>query len=787
MRPLALVIFFLSGFAALVYQVIWQRLLVVFSGADVYSATIVVVAFMIGLGCGSLAGGYLADRLTRTTGLVLFAGAELGIGLFGAQSKVVLYDGLYQRFGHYAADPAVMAGLLVCTLLLPTVLMGISLPLLGRALTRSIDEAAGALGWLYACNTLGAALGALCTIWWFVPRYGLEGGLLVAAGINFVCVAAALPLLAILRLVRSPMSRARVEVPRSPVEPTASVDRPPPFSFRLWVALYALSGFLALSFEIAWFRLLGVMLKSTAFTFGTLLAQYLFWLGAGSMLGSVLALRVRRSALGFLAAQAAASLCAAFSLIFVLSRIERAPSLGWVRDYLGGYEPMEPSEPASDIRSFLNAVIWDEPRLEMLPFQFLWLYFVLPALLIGPATMLMGLSFPLLQRVVQTDLAYLGRRVGMLLVANIIGSAIGAVLTGWLLLTWLGTSGTVRFLVGLSAVFPLLAVTVAGSSPRSRYVGYAVTVAASALIVATLPNAGELWARLHGTTRQAITFGEDGSGLSLLKARGTNPGDGVDVYVNGLGQSRIPYGGNTQTLLGALPAMIHPHPREALVIGLGSGNTLAALAGRRELRRITSIEIIRPLLPTLRSSASLLAYPGLDAILEDPRIEHVFGDGRFFVKHSNRRFDIIEADALREGSAYSGTLYSVEYFELMRGHLAPGGLTVTWVPTDRVERTFLKVFPHVVRFDDVLVGSNEPIQVDQRAIQERLDDPATARHYARLGVDIAGLLRPVVGHGRSPSWLGQDLADVNTDLHPRDEFSVPAMFDLSMLRPEGSR
>ena len=346
------------------------------------------------------------------------------------------------------------------------------------------------------------------------------------------------------------------------------MDRPPPFSFRLWVALYALSGFLALSFEIAWFRLLGVMLKSTAFTFGTLLAQYLFWLGAGSMLGSVLALRVRRSALGFLAAQAAASLCAAFSLIFVLSRIERAPSLGWVRDYLGGYEPMKPSEPASDIRSFLNAVIWDEPRLEMLPFQFLWLYFVLPALLIGPATMLMGLSFPLLQRVVQTDLAYLGRRVGVLLVANIIDSAIGAVLTGWLLLTWLGTSGTLRFLVGLSAVFPLLAVTVAGSSPRSRYVGYAVTVAASALIVATLPNAGELWARLHGTTRQAITFGEDGSGLSLLKARGTNLGDGVDVYVNGLGQSRIPYGGSTQTLLGALPAMIHPHPREALVIGL---------------------------------------------------------------------------------------------------------------------------------------------------------------------------------------------------------------------------
>ena len=314
-----------------------------------------------------------------------------------------------------------------------------------------------------------------------------------------------------------------------------------------------------------------------------------------------------------------------------------------------------------------------------------------------------------------------------------------------------------------------------------------MTVAVAALVLATLPSAGALWAHLHGTTRPAITFAEDGSGLSLLKARGTDPGNDVDVYVNGLGQSRIPYGGNTQTLLGALPAMIHPHPREAIVIGLGSGNTLAALAGRKELRRITSIEIIRPLLPTLRRSASLLAYPGLDAILEDPRIEHVFGDGRFFVKHSNRRFDIIEADALREGSAYSGTLYSVEYFELMRAHLALGGLTVTWVPTDRVERTFLKVFPHVVRFNAVLIGSNEPIHVDERAIQERLADPETARYYARLGLDIEGLLRPVVPNGQSPSRLGPDLADVNTDLHPRDEFSIPAMFDLSMLRPEGSR
>ena len=146
MRPLALVIFFLSGFAGLIYQVIWQRLLVVFSGADVYSATVVVVAFMLGLGCGSLAGGSIADRVPRASSLILFAGAELGIGLFGLQSKVILYDGLYERLGHHGDNPAVMAGLLVATLLLPTFLMGMSLPLLGRALTLSIDRRPGHWG-----------------------------------------------------------------------------------------------------------------------------------------------------------------------------------------------------------------------------------------------------------------------------------------------------------------------------------------------------------------------------------------------------------------------------------------------------------------------------------------------------------------------------------------------------------------------------------------------------------------------------------------------------------------
>jgi spermidine synthase len=163
----ALIIFFASGFSALLYQVIWQRMLGFFSGADVYSVTIIVAAYMAGMGIGSLTGGYLADRLSRWGNLALFAGVELGIALFALGSKGLYYDWLYQQNAHLASSPFLMAVVLFASLLIPTFCMGVSLPALARALTRSIEMAAGTIGALYGVNTLGAAVGAGVTTWIF--------------------------------------------------------------------------------------------------------------------------------------------------------------------------------------------------------------------------------------------------------------------------------------------------------------------------------------------------------------------------------------------------------------------------------------------------------------------------------------------------------------------------------------------------------------------------------------------------------------------------------------------
>jgi spermidine synthase len=310
-------------------------------------------------------------------------------------------------------------------------------------------------------------------------------------------------------------------------------------------------------------------------------------------------------------------------------------------------------------------------------------------------------------------------------------------------------------------------------------------VVATAIV---MPSGTRLWAALHGTAAQRLIVAEDGSGVSVLRGRDPSFDGNVTVFLNGLGQSELPYGG-IHTVLGALPALLHPMPRSAAVIGLGSGDTLFAVAGRGDLERILSIEIVKPQMNTLAALFERRPYPGLQTVLRDPRIEHVFGDGRLLLSTTGERFDIIEADALRPNSAYAGNLYSFEYFSLMRDRLTPGGFAVTWVPTDRVARTFLRAFAHAASFGSVLIGSTAPIQVDHAVVRRRVADPAVRRHYSEAGVDIQRLLLDMLASARrfgpDPGRLA--VVDVNTDADPRDEFEIPEIFDPSLFLPEVSR
>lgn len=770
-----LAVFAASGVAALVYQIVWQRLLTLFGGADLYAVTLIVMAFMAGLGVGSLAGGHLADRLSPRSPrsrLLAFAGAEAAIAAFAWLSTALLYDTLYLRLGERPLAPALVTSLLFFVLLWPTFFMGLSLPLLARALTESVERAADRVGGLYAWNTLGAAVGAAASFA-LVRAWGFDGAVRFGAALNLACTAAALAVAAVL-------PRTDVADPRPSLQGGTPASRrddaEPPVRLPAWLLVYALSGFVALSLEILWFRVLGSVLRSTSLTFPTLLSLYIAGLGLGALLARRPARRARRPGAVFFALQLAVPVWAVLSLVAFVALLERGLAPALLVEHLSGEEPLALAESARAAARFVLRAGDVAPWTRDAALRLVVVHVLVPLAFVLVPTLLMGASFPFLQARVQTDLRGLGRRVGWLQAANIAGSTLGAGLTGVLLLGWLGTSGTLRLLAGTSFVFLLLLLRATGA-PRTARLVLPPTVAA--LLAAAVPSGASLWGRIAGSEPARIRHAEDGSGVSVLKPVEEDGRTGHHLLVGGLHQSHLPFGGY-HAVLGALPALVHPAPRRVAIIGLGTGNTAYAAAGRPETERVDALEIVGSQIPLLHTHARATRDPGLVALLADGRIHVRVTDGRTHLMRSSERYDVIEADALRPTSAYAGNLYSREYFDLLRRRLAPGGLAVTWSPTPRVRATFLSVFPHVVAIGDTLLGSDAPITFDPLAIQERLRHPGFQAHFARAGVDISALVeselseRVVEGYG--PEAPRPSDAEINTDLFPRDEYLASERF-----------
>jgi predicted membrane-bound spermidine synthase len=765
-----LTIYFFSGFAALLYQVVWQRMLAIFSGSDLYATTTIVASFMAGLGAGSLLGGMLADKLSARWQIGAFALAEFFIGVFGLVSKWWYYDVLYVRHAQLASSPIVLAAVLFTSLLIPTCCMGMSFPLLAKAITPAIELAGRRIGSLYALNTLGSAFGAFATAWFLLGSQDLPRILRFGARINLLVALLALVLAAVLwrRLVDVSLALDQ------PVPEKLRTGTRPAFSFFTWMPIYGLSGFLALSLEIVWFRLLGVMLKSNSFTFPHLLGIFLASLAVGIMAGTWFLNFGKQPARFCLGLQSGIILYAGVSVLFLLWALDDWPAFEWLRTYLAGYEPFDVTPAQRAINNWLSSPVEFLRGITGTQPNFLTLYVLVPAALIAPPTLMMGASFPFLQRAVHDSQAQLGRRVGWLQAANILGATLGAILVGTVFLHFLGTPWTLRLLFALGGTFLLLWVSL--FQFRFRRAGYIAALAITAFLMWSIPPGPVLWAKLHGSATENTISTEDGSGVSLLKNDAADFSSTTLVYLNGLGQSWIPYYhvNTIHSQLGILPVMLHREPKEVAVIGLGSGDTPYSLGGREETTAITCIEIVKPQAATLRLLQQRRPYAGLDSLLNDKRTQFVFTDGRTYLATNLKKYDVIEADALRPNSAFAGNLYSYEYFMLLKSRLNPGGLAVTWAPTPRVLETFAKVFPYVFRFDSILIGSAEPIEFDRDAIRARLERPFTQAYFAKAGIDAKGLVLPFLDRKLEDLALDRRsfaFYDVNTDLFPKDEYS----------------
>jgi spermidine synthase len=488
-----------------------------------------------------------------------------------------------------------------------------------------------------------------------------------------------------------------------------------------------------------WFRLLDVAIKSKAFTFGTLLSLYLLGSALGCLLIAPRVGRLRHPLRVFLLLQALLIAYAVAAITALVLLPPDLPGYGWFYYH------------------------WSRGGIRFDWQTILRLYLALPLVLFGLPTVLMGAAFPVLQRAVQDDPRTSGRKVGLLQAANIAGCTAGSLAVGLVALGLVGSTGVLRLLALLGLGFAVLGLRTGGS--RTRFATLAVALA---LLVVLVPDQRRLWQRLHGTDHRAL-IGEDATGVAALVPRDDN----WIVCVDGKSHSWLPFGG-IHTRLGLLPAVLHPAPEDVAIIGLGSGDTAWAAAVRKETRSLTVFEISAPQPRLLRTVLGLSSLPQLQSLLDDPRLQIQLADGRNALLQGDRKFDVIEADALWPDVAYSGNLYSVEFFSLCARRLKPGGLVCSWAPTGRVYESFIAAFPYIVGPADhtVLVGSNEPIDLDFAAWSAHVLAPEVAARLGSAEVKaMSGLLKklqPLNRKGRRP-WLRR----ANHDLFPRDEFSAP--------------
>jgi len=639
------ILFFFSGFPALIYQLTWQRELFRIFGVNSESVTIVVTAFMLGLGLGSLAGGWVSKR--QWIGLLpLLAAIELATAAFGIVSLAV-----FEQVGALIVNwslPA-MAAINLLLVIVPTLLMGATLPILVSHLVRRSGEVGGAVGLLYYVNTMGAGAACLACCSVLFPFFGMHGAIKVAAGINVAVAAAAIAAHAFHRDETRPILAATNRRPHEAV-----------LGVRPILLLAALGGFISLSYEIFLFRTVSYASGSSATAFALTLACFLFGIAGG--------------------ARSAGKTCETL-------------------------RPADTMRKAADELVFANLIgLMFLPLMAHLAWLGLGVLGVAMAMIYLTARRWGSLLPYLAQFGVPAD-NRAGMLTSLLYFSNIIGSAAGAIITGFVLTNYLTLVQTalVLAIAGTVCALCLIVTLDTAGSERRRRAANAVGVLAIALVVIPLMSHRVLESLLFkGNVDHAFAHVvENRSGIITVDTDGT-------VFGNGMYDGRF----NTR-LRDDRNGIIRPYALglfraaspDVLIIGLSSGSWAQVIANNPTVRSLTIVEINQGYL-------SLIAQqPEVASVLRNPKVTIITDDGRRWLSHHpDRRFDAIVSNTTWNFRANVTNLLSTEFLELARRHLNPQGiLFYNTTESARVQRTACLAFPYGARFTNHMVVSDAPI------------------------------------------------------------------------------
>jgi len=688
-HPALLFLFVGSGCAALIYEIVWYQLLQLVIGSTAVSLGVLLATFMGGLCLGSLFAPRLISRTTHP--LRVYALVELGIGLCGllTMAGIPFIDRVYVA-GAGQAFPAMLWRAAICAICLlpPTVLMGASLPVAARWI-ETAREGVSWIGFLYGGNTAGAVFGCLLAGFYLLRVHDMAVATYAAAAIN-----------AVIAFVAYRLATATPYETGERLTPDSAV----PNSWPVYLAI-ALSGACALGGEVVWTRLLGLLFGATVYTFSLILAVFLVGIGVGSGAGSFVTRRIEhpRFALG-------------------VCQVALTGAIAWAAFSVAKWIPYW------HLRPLALKTPWYTFETDLLR--------CVAAIL--PPALLWGASFPMALAAVAAD-EDAGRMAGRVSAANTAGAIVGALVFSMVLIPWIGTRESERALVAISAAAGLLMLASFSMATRWRQGGVilAGTAVASGLVAWAVPA---IPAELIAYGRRIVTSANRSQ--ILYVGEGVNSSIAISVWDDGAVQFHVsgkveastePYDMRLQRMLAHLPALFHRQPRSVLVVGFGAGVTAGTFTVHPEVQRILICEMER-LVPEI---ATRYFRNENRNVANDPRTRIVYDDARHYILTSGEKFDIITSDPIHPWVKGSATLYSKEYFEMVKQHLNPGGIVTQWVPlyesdTATVKSeiaTFFDVFPNGSiwgnenpsgGYDLVLLGMGEGDRIDVDELAHRL-------------------------------------------------------------------
>jgi len=718
------ILFFLSGITGLVYEVTWTRMLTTVFGSTTYAISSVLTAFMGGLAIGSyVIGRYIENKKNQ---ILIYAFLEAGIGLTAFLLPVVFsaLDSLYPIIYEHTTSHVwflvfskVVLSLLV--LFVPTFLMGGTLPVLCKLFIKSPKESGRQVAILYAINTIGAAIGSFITGFFLIEFLGISKTIQVVAIINFILAIAFFILNFYYKKSEYDIKKTASTTMTSKQEKKSlSNEKFHPYYSILLLLGFALAGFISLSYEVLWTRLLVFKLKMTVYAFSIMLTTFLVGIGIGSVVVAIIEKfnLIKNHSKVFGIVQILVGL-AGLSTIILFSQID--------------------SYPIFDIVGFFKSTLsWK---------KLIFTEILLSAMIMLVPTILMGMTFPLISRIFTQNVKVVGKTIGTIYAINTVGCILGSFFTGFFLVKIFGTQKTI-VLISLIALIIGTAIVVFNSQGIKRpkktqkiSIVFLIVMWLIALsVILWLPkdllfNYYNIYEEQAFKDTKIIYANE---GIECVTTVHQYPGGYRGISTSSVNVAGTHYTHRTtQKLQAHIPMLIHPNPKEVLQIGFGSGET-SHIVTTYDIKQLDLVDISKEVIET-----STKYFNDINKnVASNHKFNPIIMDGANYIYLTKKKYDLILNDASWPGYTGCSALYSKDYFENAKKRLKKGGIMTSWFPIVEGEefrillKTFHSVFPHVsiwlsmthVNKHALIVGSLEKIEIDCVKFMKRFKQYAQA-------------------------------------------------------------